>query len=97
MRKFLLVCAAVFALAACGDSSPKIDTSTPESYTTSVQKVSASLTPEKKEAFEKAIMAIVWDASVKAGGGEKSEKAAMDAINGKTADDIIKAATDIKN
>jgi hypothetical protein len=72
-----------------GGCKPTIDTSTEESFKTSVEKVKNSLDKETQKKFGAALMII---AGKHMGDGPDAEKKAKAALNGKTADDIISEA-----
>ena len=84
----------VFALPSC-KRTPKIDGSSDEALKESVETLKASLSEDKKEKFEKAVMALALDGSSLfeiARDPDGVKRRLRDRLNGKSAEEIIEAA-----
>ncbi|AKL98366.1 DUF6694 family lipoprotein [Endomicrobium proavitum] len=109
MKKLFLCAVCAIFLFACSNGfggQPKIDASSIESITTSLNAIRASLPEEKKEAFEGALIATIFYAVMTdlgnstAGQKEKTEEEVLQIykkyLNGKTADQIIVQAEELQ-
>ncbi|AKJ42770.1 DUF6694 family lipoprotein [Pragia fontium] len=94
MKKFILVCAAVFMLAGCGGD--KIDGSNRAAMEASVEKIMKALPEEKQKEFAGSLVLISLKEMMSAKSEDEGEKALLKALGGKSADEIIKAAEEIK-
>ena len=94
----LTVGLAISLLAACGD--PKLDTSTDETMKSSIQSITAELSPEDQERFKKAITGIYMLGALASMGEDKSTEEIQASINskldGKTAAEIFEVADEIR-
>ncbi|MCH4885539.1 DUF6694 family lipoprotein [Pseudomonas sp. TMW22080] len=96
MRKFVFLFAGSLLLAGCGD--PKLDGSSEEAMKKSVQKISESLSSEKKAQFESGLeLVIISNVDFKSVlNGDKSAAdltgAMLSDLNGKTAEQVIATA-----
>lgn len=98
MKKLISIAVLSLALVACGDNTPKLDASNDASMKASVAKVVEKLSADKKEEFQKSLMALAFASAVKSGGDTaKTEKALMELVDGKSADEVIKMAQDMRD
>ncbi len=74
---------------------PTIDTSSEETFKTSVEKVKNSLDKDTQPKFEAALIVVSMKHAMEGGASADSEKKAKAALNGKTANEIIAEAEKI--
>jgi hypothetical protein len=87
----------VSALSSC-NKSPRIDGSSDEAFKKSAESVKATLSAEKKEEFEKAVVAVGFDGSNLleiAADADGAKRRMRDRLNGKSASEIIEEAKTI--
>lgn len=101
MKKVLAYCSAVlFTLMLAGCGEPTVDASSREAMKTSAEAVMEQLPAEKKVEFQKAFAGIVMMVGMKAAFQGKDEagvhEAMSAAVDGKTADEIIAYAKELK-
>jgi len=102
MKKALTLLMTVLVLAVgCSKSLPTIDASTDQTLKASLQRVQSSLPPEKQARFQAAVMLITisgMSVSETASGNvtARSLEQVKQRLNGKTGDEIIAEAEDIK-
>ena len=91
-KKVLAVLLLSFALIGCGDDSPKIDLTTPETFTNSIKAASDKLSDKDKMAFSRAIIKVTAAAAMNpdnAGNEAKTTEEIKSKLHGKTAEEII--------
>lgn len=107
LKKFMTHRTPILALLLIGtltfqscNKTPKIDGSSDQAFTKSAESIKASLSEEKKEEFEKAVMAVAFDGANLfefAADADGARRRMRDRLNGKSADDIIEAAKRIQS
>lgn len=98
---FRLIAAAALLLAACTRDAPRIDMTNAETATESMATVRDSLPDEEKARFADATSVLVLhalgpDREAAARNPEKSEAAVREALDGKTAAQVIAEAEDVR-
>lgn len=96
MRKLMILAAVVALLSAC---EPKVDTSSPQAYSTSIQKLLENRSPQQKADFQHALFALAFDSADPSDGGIFGNAdstspiflGAADKIKGKTFSQVLKA------
>ena len=92
-KKLLAVSLLSFALVGCGgDDGPKIDFTTLETYTSSVQAATEKLSDTDKAAFARALVNVTAKAATNPANNRNDAKIAEELknkLNGKTAKEII--------
>ncbi len=96
--KIFVLGAVISLLTACGE--PKLDTSSDETMTASIQEIMGELSIEDQEKFEKTIMGIYVLTAMSSFGNDVSPEEAKakidEELNGKTAKEIFAIADEIK-
>ena len=84
----LIACAKTLLLTACG--APTIDASSEQAMQESMEEITKDMTEAEKTEFGMAIMAVSMKVAMSnMGNPEKAEEAVQDALDGKTAEEII--------
>ncbi|RDX37265.1 hypothetical protein DZA50_02405 [Kangiella sp. HD9-110m-PIT-SAG07] len=84
----LIACAMTLFLTACG--APTIDASSEEAMKTSMEEITKDMSEAEKTEFGMAIMAVSMQVAMEnMGNPEKAEGAVQDALDGKTAQEVI--------
>ncbi|WP_223579720.1 DUF6694 family lipoprotein [Kangiella taiwanensis] len=84
----LIACAMTLLLTACG--APTIDASSEQAMQESMEEITKDMTEAEKTEFGMAIMAVSMKVAMSnMGNPEKAEEAVQDALDGKTAEEII--------
>ncbi len=101
MKKLMAYCSAVmFSLMLAGCGEPTVDASSQEAMKASAETILEQLPEEKKVEFQQAFAGIVVMVGMKAAFQGKDEAAVQDAmseaVDGKTADEIIAYAKELK-
>ncbi len=101
MKKLMAYCSAViFSLMLAGCGEPTVDASSPEAMKSSAEAIMEQLPEEKQAEFQQAfggIVVMVGMAAAFQGKDEAAVQEAMrDAVDGKTADEIIAYAQELK-
>lgn len=100
MKKTALLLVLTIAVTGCGR---KVDTSSPQAYTSSVDKMQDGMSDAKKQQFHDALVALAFDTADPKSGLFSSASAdapiflaAGDKVKGKTADEIIRSGYQVR-